>query len=209
MARESTERAGLVIDELLVTEQGTDSPLASPSFLQAAKAEVERTLAGAYDLAKLGVLVPVGMWGLNTGMVFPDKDIRLLGIGRHRFFLFHSALGLVMLRHFYNQWHQNIGDNPTWFERTKLKIAGTALGTAAMGVGVHLLIDTFQPKSVVFPFFGSLVNGTLVDDNIWLLGNSLWAFKIGHDVFALSMAKELEAAKQFVSEYFGNEQIVI
>jgi hypothetical protein len=41
-------------------------------------------------------------------------------------------------------------------------------------VGCHLLLDVFQPKAVIFPFFGSLVEGTLVDDNLWLLGNALW-----------------------------------
>ncbi|NLW16158.1 MAG: hypothetical protein GX033_00590 [Firmicutes bacterium] len=209
LARESTEKAGLGIDELLARQPDTANPFASRSFLLAAKAEVEQTLAGTYDLAKFGTLVPVGLWGFKKGMILPDKDISLLGIGKHRFFLFHSALGLVVLRHFYNLWRQNVGDDPGWFERVKFTIAGTALGTAAVGVGVHLLIDTFQPKSVVFPFFGSLVKGTLVDDNIWLLGNSLWAFKVGYDVFALSMAKELDAAKQFVAEYFGSEQVEI
>lgn len=204
---ESTQKTGMVIDELLAKDT-SGNPFTSRSFLQAARAEVERTLAGAYDLAKLGVLVPVGMWGLGTGLGLPDVDIRMLGIGNHRFFLFHSALGLVVLRHFYNAWQQSIGDDPSWTNRVKMKVTGTALGTLAMGVGVHLLIDTFQPKSVVFPFFGSLINGTLVDDNIWLLGNSLWAFKIGHDVFALSMAQEMQAAKQFVSDHFGNKLVL-
>ncbi|OPZ61563.1 MAG: hypothetical protein BWY85_02372 [Firmicutes bacterium ADurb.Bin506] len=85
-----------------------------------------------------------------------------------------------------------------------MKLTGAALGAYAMGVGVHLAMDVFQPKSVVFPFFGSLVDGTLVDDNIWLLGNSLWAFKIARDVFVISFAPELEAAREYVKTTFGD-----
>ena len=76
-------------------------------------------------------------------------------------------------------------------------------GTVAAGVGIHLLVDVFQPKSIVFPFFGSLVEGTLVDDNIWLLGNSLWAFRISHEVFSLVLADEMTLAKDFASQRFG------
>lgn len=74
-----------------------------------------------------------------------------------------------------------------------------------MGVGVHLMIDVFQPKAVIFPFIGSLVSGTLVDDNIWLIGNSLWAFKIGHDLMVLTVADELEIAKAWVKKKFEGE----
>ncbi len=54
-------------------------------------------------MAQAAVLVPVGLWGLSHGLTAPDLDISLLGIGKHRFFLFHSALGLVALRYFYNK----------------------------------------------------------------------------------------------------------
>jgi hypothetical protein len=50
---------------------------------------------------QLAVLVPAGLWGLGVGFAFPDHDISLLGIGSHRFFLFHSALPVWLLKKLY------------------------------------------------------------------------------------------------------------
>ena len=47
----------------------------------------------------------------------------------------------------------------------------------------------------------TLADGTMVDDNIWLVGNSLWALRISREVFAFSLADELEAAWRWVSEH--------
>ncbi|MBS3938991.1 MAG: hypothetical protein KGZ50_10535 [Peptococcaceae bacterium] len=180
----------------------------SPEFLLTAKAQIEAALKATYNTAKLGVLVPVGMWGLTTGLGFPDLDINLLGIGRHRFFLFHSALGLVILRKFYLNWLDSQEHPEAWSNRVRQKISEAILGSFAIGVGAHLLTDVFQPKAVIFPIFGSLVNGTLVDDNIWLLGNSLWAFKIGHDIFSLVLSDELASAKACVNRTFGQKLVL-
>jgi len=37
----------------------------------------------------------------------------------------------------------------------------------SVGVGVHLFTDIFQSAAIKFPFIGSLVNGTSVDDRLW------------------------------------------
>jgi len=180
----------------------------NPEFLSTAKEQIEAALKPTYNTAKLGVLVPVGLWGLATGLSFPDKDIELLGIGHHRFFLFHSALGLVVLRKFYLNWLESQQNPQAWSSRVKRKVSGALLGSFAIGVGAHLLTDVFQPKAVLFPLFGSLVDGTLVDDNIWLLGNSLWAFKIGHNIFSLVLADELASAKACVQKAFGKKLVL-
>jgi hypothetical protein len=151
----------------------------------------------------MGVLLPVGACGLGHGLSFPDLDISLLGIGNHRFFLFHSAIGLVILRRFYRDCVLKQQNPDRWAARAKRKVAGAMLGGLALGVGIHLAIDVFQPKAVVFPFIGSLIDGTLVDDNIWLIANSVWAFRIAHDVFVLSLADELSQAKEWIAEHFG------
>jgi hypothetical protein len=44
---------------------------------------------------------------------------------------------------------------------------------------VHLIIDVFQPKAVLFGAFGSLLSGTLIDDNLWLGANGLISIAIG------------------------------
>jgi Na+/H+ antiporter NhaC len=46
-------------------------------------------------------------------------------------------------------------------------------GSFSAAVGVHLFIDMFQPKSVHFLVVSTLVKGTLLDDNLWLLVNSI------------------------------------
>src|ERR1035437_9070261 len=174
------------IDRLLaISEHQEDGFLTNVGYLSEARDAAVHFMQSGYQLAKVSVLVPVGLFGLAHGLSFPDLDISLLGIGYHRFFLFHSALGLVALRYFYRQWVEKQAYPDRWASRVKRKAVGALLGSFAVGVGIHLAIDVFQPKAVIFPFIGSLVDGTLVDDNIWLIGHSLWAFKIAHDVFAL------------------------
>jgi hypothetical protein len=174
--------------------------------LRKVREDAERVLRTGRALAGAAVIAPVGLWQFAKGLGFPDRDISTLGIGRHRFFLFHSSLGVVALRYLHRLWleREAHGGQPGPVGRAFMKLTGAALGAYAMGVGVHLAMDVFQPKSVVFPFFGSLVDGTLVDDNIWLLGNSLWAFKIARDVFVISFAPELEAAREYVKTTFGD-----
>jgi hypothetical protein len=202
MAHENTEKSIVAIDRLI--EESGDH-LLNIDFLRRAQDEARRALNSGVSAAKASVLVPVGLFGLSEGLTAPDIDISLLGIGKHRYFLFHSAIGLAILRYFYHRWTQ--GNHKGLLERFGQKITGVALGGYAFGVGIHLALDVVQPKSVVFPFFGSLVDGTLVDDRIWLLGNSVWAFKISHDVFSLCMATELEAAKAWVKERFEGVDI--
>lgn len=167
---------------------------------------IRRILPAGYRIMKASVIIPAGLMSFFRGLRAADADIRILGIGRHRFFLFHSALGVVVLRYFYRLWreHEQEDSQPNLLKRSITKVAGGALSAYALGVGVHLAIDVVQPKAVIFPFFGSLVKGTLIDDNIWLLGNSLWAFKIARDVFVISFAPELESAKRFVREQFAD-----
>ncbi len=206
--RESIEGTIRTLDELLARADQSEcpNPIANLSFLHQAKLQAERLLNAGYATAKASVLVPLGMWGLGKGMVFPDLDIRLLGIGRHRFFLFHSALGLVALWKLYKCWlsaERDGGLANTWGGKVINKTTGVLTAGFAMGVGVHLAIDVFQPKAVIFPFIGSLVDGTLLDDNLWLLGNSLYAFKVAGDVFSLVLADEIESAKKFFSRHFA------
>jgi len=88
---------------------------------------------------------------------FPDTDIRLLGIGNHRYFLFHSAIVPFVV----------------WLAVRKRGWLLLALAAgAAAGVGVHLAMDLFQTKPVVFPWAKTLVYNTSVDDRLWEGGNA-------------------------------------
>jgi hypothetical protein len=94
---------------------------------------------------------------------FPDLDIRLLGIRYHRYFLFHSAAAPVAVLLALRPGRRHGG-----------VFAAAALAAAfALGVGAHLVTDTFQSKSVVFPFVGNLVRGTSLDDRLWEGANAL------------------------------------
>lgn len=158
----------------------------------------------ARNFTKMAVIVPVGSALLGSGFKFPDKDISILGIANHRFFLFHSAIGVYILKKVYDNYllHINSTKKKDNISNIVKKAAGTALSGFAAGIGIHLLVDVFQPKSIVFPFIGSLIDGTLIDDNIWLLSNSLYCFKIAKDVFVIAWGDDLEVVKEYVRKNF-------
>ena len=114
----------------------------------------------------LSLLVGVVVIAILT-FPFPDLDIKLLGIGRHRYFLFHSAiLPLAAVRIFRPL-------NRSGVLRFLLLVLLMGFLT---GVGVHLVTDIFQYKAVIFPFIGSLVDGTSADDRIWTAVNAILCF---------------------------------
>ena len=98
---------------------------------------------------------------------FPDLDIRLLGIGRHRYYLFHSAIIPLVGVWVYGKIRR--------FRIIGFIAAVLATGFLA-GVGVHLVTDVFQSTKIYFPFIGSLVKGTSIDDRLWEGGNALVCF---------------------------------
>lgn len=156
------------------------------------------TLASA---SKLTLLVPASLIGLSGFTGFPDRDIEVLGIGSHRFFLFHSGVAIKAMETLYKRWYE-LGDRST-IERVLKKVGGVALGGAAFGVGLHLLSDALHPKSVIFPIFGSLLGGTMLDDTLWLLGNSLWCFKMGRDVMMLAAGDDIAEVSAYLRAKLG------
>jgi len=150
------------------------------------------------DYAQMTIMVPAAMWTFSTFIDFPDLDITTLGVGYHRFFLFHSASVPWILSKMYESRVSRTELTPGFSDKVINRLFGVMVASGAWAVGIHLAIDVVQPKSVVFPFIGSLVDGTLVDDDIWLLGNSLYCFHLGNRVFALAMGEDLPRVKAFV-----------
>ena len=109
---------------------------------------------------------------------FPDLDISILGIGWHRFFLFHSAV-LPVLMYF-------IIKKRDFIRLFRLLLNGFCLGLS-LAIGVHLFSDMFQSKPVMFPFVHSLVNGTSVDDRLWLATNSILSFWVSKQMIKKSL----------------------
>ena len=120
------------------------------------------------DLSNLVFLISaiigfIVFWG------FPDLDIAILGIGRHRNFLFHSIIVPIILAKLFLSKREVISS----FIKN-----GVIIGSS-ISIGIHLLIDVFQPKSVDFILVSTLIKGTLLDDKIWLGINGLVGLIIG------------------------------
>ena len=98
---------------------------------------------------------------------FPDIDIKLLGIGRHRYFLFHSAILPLTAARIFRPLSRS--------GALRLLLLVLLMGFLT-GVGIHLVTDIFQYKAVIFPFIGSLVDGTSADDRIWTAVNAILCF---------------------------------
>jgi hypothetical protein len=114
---------------------------------------------------------------------FPDLDIRLLGIGAHRNFLFHST-AIVLILHATAQRLRNHGG-------LRVLLIAVVVG-CGVGVGVHLFADVFQSHPVRFPFIGSLIRGTSIDDRLWLLFNSIAGFAVAF-TSGIRLRRELTA----------------
>ncbi len=208
LTEEANGNALVVLDELIDQVGPNQGLFTDREFFRHIRDRASFLLDHYPNAAKMTVILPAGLFGIAHGLTAPDLDISVLGIGYHRYFIFHSAIGLAVLRHFYRKWNDSKGTGLV------KKATGAFLGCYAVGVGIHLASDFFHPKAVIFPFFGSLIDGTLIDDNIWLLGNSLWAFRIGYDVFALTFGDELSSAKKYIADNYwlhkcvSNEKIM-
>ncbi len=126
---------------------------------------------------KLLIMVGAGtvlITGAIIGNAFPDFDISWFGIGSHRNFVTHSAIPLWGLYKFHKWAVYKIQPEPDTLIDLSLKAMGLLIAGFALGASTHLLIDaTFQgSKAVIFPLLGSLIGGTLLDDNMYLSGNS-------------------------------------
>jgi len=161
------------------------------------------------DYANAAVLIPVGTWAFSEAISFPDFDISMLGIGNHRFFLFHSAAAAWALKTLYEANFDTIPEEESLANRVIRKIFGVAAASSAFAIGCHLTIDVFQPKSVVFPGIGTLVNGTLVDDNVWLFGNAVYCFKVANHLYALALGDDYQRVKGFVKDHFIEPFLVL
>lgn len=115
---------------------------------------------------------------------FPDLDISILGIGLHRYFLFHSAIFPLLIFII-----SSFIKKPV-FINLLIKSFSGAFSTA---VGIHLFTDIFQNKAVYFPFIGTLIKGTSLDDRIWIIVNMIICF-------ILTLFSYLSIWKIYISE---------
>ena len=152
--------------------------------------------------AQVVVLVPTGIYAFDKFFNLPDLDITFFGIGSHRYFLFHSGAAAWILKTLYEARLKKVENDKTIMTKVVNKILGVTAASGCVAIGCHLLTDVTQPKSIVFPFFGSLVSDTLIDDNIWMLGNSVYCFKVANDLYTLALGDDFKLVKNFVKENF-------
>ena len=118
-----------------------------------------------HSVAVVRTLIILGIAvGLATFVGFPDIDIKILGIGWHRFFLTHSATVPFALYLLSRMAHFRHG--------VRSFLGGVATGSAA-AIGIHLLTDVIPEKTVRFPFFGNLWYGSYLDDRLWIIVNAV------------------------------------
>ena len=124
-------------------------------------------------IVKLVFAFVTAIFGFLVFVRFPDLDIKLLGIGAHRNFLFHSAilpaLGYFLLR------KSNLRNIVVF------SVCAFCSGMS-FALGIHFLSDTFQKAAVKFPLVGSLVDATSIDDRLWLGINSLLCFLVTYRI---------------------------
>jgi len=161
-----------------------------------------------------GVMVAAGTVAVSAsiyGEKFPDFDIKYLGIGMHRFWLLHSAVAAWVCKDFLEA--VKLLDAGDTNHPVVTKLCAAAVAGGAVGIGIHLVRDGLfgwieGEKSVTFGLPGiwtrsTLVRGTYLDDDLWLLGNSAWAFKIAKDVVVLAYADDIDHAREWVARTFG------
>jgi hypothetical protein len=112
-------------------------------------------------------VISITIIGLILFFRFPDLDISILGIGLHRYFLFHSAIFPII-----------VFIITGFFKKPQfiLIILKSFCGAFSTAIGVHLFTDIWQNTAVYFPFIGTLVKGTSIDDRIWIIVNMIVCF---------------------------------
>lgn len=154
-----------------------------------------------------GILI--GLGGL-LGTLLPDFDILALGIGGHRNFLLHSALPVWGLYKIHKWAVHRLKPKPGSAADLCCAAAGLFIGGVALGASTHLFVDaTLQGhKAVLFPLLGSMVGGSLLDDNLWLGGSSLIALYVAFREFEYVLGADhplIATARQFAER--GREQV--
>jgi hypothetical protein len=166
----------------------------------------------------------VGVW---HGVLIPDFDITDLGIGFHRHFLYHSATPAAIasfLRRRVFEKIKSFNERKGYLSPKKIELIekAAALYVAGMAIGQagHFIADaTWQgSKAIVWRIPGifdlksltgsnSLVPGTLLDDHLWLWGNTVVALKIAWEELKFALGKEhpMIKAMMWIGKWIGKQ----
>ena len=167
--------------------------------LEEKKTAEERTV---YTLKVLSYFTSF-LVGIYLGREIPDKDIKYLGIGKHRNVFFHSIVPTIIIRllakfmfRVIDAVYAKMGDNDGGKDALALirNNLGVMAGGLSVGIALHLLQDgLLEPSGVVRgPGFNTIISGTTLDDQAFLVVNAFFSFLLGktfmHDLAARKAA---------------------
>jgi len=167
---------------------------------------LDRTRARLNQGKGLVLGLAAGAGGAVAGSAFPDLDIRLLGIGSHRNWFFHSGIatyalgkaGDKMIEH-YKELASEGDDSLKAKAVMELEryVGAPFVAGFALGQTIHLGLDALvqRGKDVLgFPV-EQLLSGGRTLDAIYLLGNGLWAFSGAGRFIAFALTGEAETER--------------
>lgn len=183
--------------------------------LRSAQAFWRELPVGVRLSGKVIVYAPILAKSTAIGLSFPDLDFVVpgIGIGGHRWAVTHSAVAAWLAKQGLATIDQYVSNE---IARTAMRQATAAAGAGfAIGIAIHLLKDAFvdgdQTVRFRVPFIGgpgTLLQGTYLDDDIWLGGNGLYALKLAGDMLVMGFGEDALEAKAAFQRWQQDRAVV-
>ncbi|MCC6446670.1 MAG: hypothetical protein IT210_24870 [Armatimonadetes bacterium] len=173
------------------------------------------SLAGLLDRTprwvKTAAQIKLGIGGAVSGFLFPNLDAKLLGVGAKANWFFHSSVPPLVLSRLNDlinaieEVPEDVidGNDAAVYDRKRRRlrkemaqvVGAPLLAGFSLGVGVHLLIDSFTPKEIIgFPIEWLLRGGKMLD-SVWLFSNGVMCFKVGAEAIMVARTGEADLAR--------------
>lgn len=158
---------------------------------------------------------PVFAKSIKIGLLFPDLDLALpgIGIGGHRWAVTHSAAAAWLTKSSLLAIDQLVESSSV--RQAVREITAVSGAGFSVGLSIHLLKDAFidNSQSIRFkiPFVGgpgTIIQGTYVDDDTWLAGNGLYALRVAADILLLGFGDDVTEVRSSFDRW-RNQQSVI
>lgn len=164
---------------------------------RSASAFWEELPAGVRLSGKVLVYSPVLVKSVAMGVAFPDLDLVApgIGIGGHRWAVTHSALAAWIGKKGLETIDRYVTSDVA--RKIMKEVTASAAVGFSIGLSFHLLKDALwdAEQSVRFnlPFVGgsgTIIDGTYLDDDLWLGTNGLYAAKATKDILLMGFGDD-------------------
>lgn len=163
-----------------------------PPFFNKIKQELDKKSGKERSVYILRVLLYFTSFlgGIYLGQAIPDQDIKYLGIGNHRNVFTHSVVPLICIKllakfmfRVVGAVYAKVGDDVRGKDTLVLirNNLGAIAGGVSVGIAAHLLQDgILEPSGTIRgPGFNTLISGTTLDDQAFLVVNSFFSCLFG------------------------------